>query len=99
VTQVNVVIGAGLIGQAIARRISAGKHVLPADLRRHGRLLVRGTRSEVKSVALSEGFRGIPSCLSGVEEAGGVYGTGVWKAGEFKRSKAMTEAFEIRIKL
>lgn len=32
-TQVIVVIGAGSIGQAIARRISAGKHVLLADLR------------------------------------------------------------------
>jgi saccharopine dehydrogenase-like NADP-dependent oxidoreductase len=30
---VMVVIGAGAIGQAIARRISAGKHVLLADLR------------------------------------------------------------------
>jgi len=29
----NVVIGAGSIGQAIARRVSAGKHVLLADLR------------------------------------------------------------------
>lgn len=33
-TQVNVVIGAGSIGQAIARRVSAGKHVLLADIRR-----------------------------------------------------------------
>lgn len=32
-TEVVVVIGAGSIGQAIARRISAGKHVLLADLR------------------------------------------------------------------
>jgi NAD(P)-dependent dehydrogenase (short-subunit alcohol dehydrogenase family) len=32
-TNVNVVIGAGSIGQAIARRVSAGKHVLLADLR------------------------------------------------------------------
>ncbi|KAA8709531.1 SDR family oxidoreductase [Pseudomonas cannabina] len=32
-TQVTVVIGAGAIGQAIARRVSAGKHVLLADLR------------------------------------------------------------------
>lgn len=32
-TQVIVVIGAGLIGQAIARRVSAGKHVLLADIR------------------------------------------------------------------
>jgi NAD(P)-dependent dehydrogenase (short-subunit alcohol dehydrogenase family) len=33
-TNVTVVIGAGSIGQAIARRVSAGKHVLLADLRR-----------------------------------------------------------------
>lgn len=32
-TNVIVVIGAGAIGQAIARRVSAGKHVLLADLR------------------------------------------------------------------
>src|SRR5271157_4477426 len=32
-TNVNVVIGAGSIGQAIVRRVSAGKHVLLADLR------------------------------------------------------------------
>jgi NAD(P)-dependent dehydrogenase (short-subunit alcohol dehydrogenase family) len=32
-TDLNVVIGAGSIGQAIARRVSAGKHVLLADLR------------------------------------------------------------------
>lgn len=32
-TGVTVVIGAGSIGQAIARRVSAGKHVLLADLR------------------------------------------------------------------
>lgn len=33
-TNVTVVIGAGLIGQAIARRVSTGKHVLLADLRK-----------------------------------------------------------------
>jgi NAD(P)-dependent dehydrogenase (short-subunit alcohol dehydrogenase family) len=32
-SNVIVVIGAGSIGQAIARRVSAGKHVLLADLR------------------------------------------------------------------
>src|ERR1700712_2477341 len=32
-TEVVVVIGAGSIGQAIARRVSTGKHVLLADLR------------------------------------------------------------------
>jgi hypothetical protein len=31
---VTIVIGAGLIGQAIARRVSVGKHVLLADMRR-----------------------------------------------------------------
>lgn len=35
-TQVVVVIGAGSIGQAIARRVSAGRHVLLADLREEG---------------------------------------------------------------
>ncbi len=33
ITKVIVVIGAGAIGQAIARRVSAGKHVVLADLR------------------------------------------------------------------
>lgn len=32
-TNVTVVIGAGSIGQAIARRVSAGRHVVLADLR------------------------------------------------------------------
>jgi NAD(P)-dependent dehydrogenase (short-subunit alcohol dehydrogenase family) len=32
-TEVVVVIGPGSIGQAIARRVSAGKHVVLADLR------------------------------------------------------------------
>ena len=32
-TQVNVVVGAGSIGQAIVRRVSAGKHILLADIR------------------------------------------------------------------
>jgi len=32
-TNVIVVIGAGSIGQAIVRRVSAGKHVVLADIR------------------------------------------------------------------
>jgi hypothetical protein len=32
ITNVNVVIGAGSVGQAIVRRVSAGRHVLLADL-------------------------------------------------------------------
>lgn len=40
-----------------------------------------------------EGFRGFTSCLTGAEEAGVVYGTGAWKAGEIKGSRAMTQSF------
>jgi NAD(P)-dependent dehydrogenase (short-subunit alcohol dehydrogenase family) len=45
-TNVIVVIGAGSIGQAIARRVSAGKHVLLADLRQEN--------AEVAAKVLSE---------------------------------------------
>src|SRR3954469_12875985 len=41
-----VVIGAGSIGQAIARRVSSGKHVLLADLRRENADAVATTLSE-----------------------------------------------------
>ncbi|SMF90167.1 Enoyl-(Acyl carrier protein) reductase [Azospirillum oryzae] len=43
---VNVVIGAGSIGQAIARRVSAGKHVLLADLRQENADAAAKTLSE-----------------------------------------------------
>ena len=36
-----VVVGAGGIGQAIARRVGAGRHVVLADLRHDGQLLLR----------------------------------------------------------
>ena len=42
-----VVIGAGSIGQAIARRVSAGKHVLLADLK------VENARAAAKRGGLS----------------------------------------------
>jgi len=45
-----VVIGAGSIGQAIARRVSAGKHVLLADLRREN-------ADAAAEVLLDAGFR------------------------------------------
>src|ERR1700716_3398031 len=41
-----VVIGAGSIGQAIARRVSAGKHVLLADLRQENADAAAKTLSE-----------------------------------------------------
>jgi NAD(P)-dependent dehydrogenase (short-subunit alcohol dehydrogenase family) len=45
-TKVNVLIGAGSIGQAIARRVSAGKHVVLADLRRENAETAAKTLSE-----------------------------------------------------
>ena len=50
-TNVIVVIGAGSIGQAIARRVSAGKHVLLADVREEnadaGAKVLRGNIRDV----------------------------------------------------
>ena len=45
-TKVIVVIGPGSIGQAIARRVSAGKHVLLADLRQDNADAAAKTLSE-----------------------------------------------------
>jgi len=45
-TNVIVLIGAGSIGQAIARRVSAGKHVLLADLRQENAEAAAKTLSE-----------------------------------------------------
>ncbi len=42
-----------------------------------------------------EGFRGFTSCLSGAKEKGIIYGTGAWKVGDIKGSKAMTQAYEM----
>jgi multimeric flavodoxin WrbA len=42
-----------------------------------------------------EGFRAFTSCLGRPKEKGIVYGTGAWKAGEIKGSKAMTQAYEM----
>jgi len=42
-----------------------------------------------------EGFRAFTSCLSRPKEEGIVYGTGAWKAGEIKGSRAMTQAYEM----
>jgi multimeric flavodoxin WrbA len=42
-----------------------------------------------------EGFRGFTSCLNGAKEQGVIYGTGAWKAGDIKGSKAMGQAYEM----
>jgi len=45
-TQVSVLIGAGSIGQAIVRRVSAGKHVLLADIRQENADIAARTLSD-----------------------------------------------------
>jgi multimeric flavodoxin WrbA len=42
-----------------------------------------------------EGFRGFTSCLTRAREKGVVYGTGAWKIGDIKKSKAMSQSFDI----
>lgn len=42
-----------------------------------------------------ESLRGFTSVLSGAEEKGIIYGTGAWKAGDIKESKAMDHAYEM----
>lgn len=42
-----------------------------------------------------ECFRGFTDCLSGVEEKGVLYGTGVWNKGEVEGSNLMKQAYEM----
>lgn len=42
-----------------------------------------------------EGFRGFNSVLSGANEKGIIYGTGAWKIGDIKGTKAMDQAYEM----
>lgn len=42
----------------------------------------------------ADALRGFTICLEGAEERGVIYGTGAWKIGEIKQSKAMKEAYE-----
>ena len=42
-----------------------------------------------------EGFRAFTSCLSRPKEKGIIYGTGAWKAGDIKGSKAVTQAYQM----
>ena len=56
-TEVIVVIGAGSIGQAIARRIGSGRHVLLADLREDNAAAATG-------VLLDAGFEASAATVS-----------------------------------
>ena len=42
-----------------------------------------------------EGFRGFTSVLNGAKEMGIIYGTGAWKIGDIKGTKAMAEAYSM----
>lgn len=46
-----------------------------------------------------EDFRGFTSCLQGAREKGIICGTGAWKMGDIKGSKAMSQAYEMRNKV
>jgi multimeric flavodoxin WrbA len=56
------------------------------------------TAADTNKAALErtiEGFRGFTSCLRGAREKGVVYGTGAWKAGDIRSSRAMKQAYEM----
>jgi multimeric flavodoxin WrbA len=42
-----------------------------------------------------EGFRAFTSCLTRAKEKGVIFGTGAWKIGDIKGSKAMPQAYEM----
>lgn len=42
-----------------------------------------------------EEFREFTSCLNGAKEKGIIYGTGAWKMGDIKGSKAMSQAHDM----
>lgn len=42
-----------------------------------------------------EGIRGFTTLLKGSQEKGIIYGTGVWKVGDIKKSAVMTQAYEM----
>jgi NAD(P)-dependent dehydrogenase (short-subunit alcohol dehydrogenase family) len=77
--KVIVVIGAGSIGQAIARRVSAGKHVLLADLRAENSEAAAKVLSEagfevstaMVDVSSRESVQALVKTATGI---GGVYG-------------------------
>ena len=42
-----------------------------------------------------DGFRGFTSCLNGPKEKGVILGSGVWNAGDVKKSDAFIQAYEM----
>lgn len=58
--------------------------------------IVAAADTNVKAMQRTiEEFRGFTYCLENPKEKGVVYGTGAWKIGEIKESKAMDQAFEM----
>src|SRR3954464_10200774 len=74
-TGVIVVIGAGSIGQAVARRVSAGKRVLLADLRQENAGAAAKTLSEagfdVSTASVDVSLRASVQALVKIATAGG----------------------------
>jgi len=78
-TQVIVVIGAGSIGQAIARRVSAGKHVLLADLKAGNAEAAAKTLDDagfsVSTATVDVSSRGsVRALVAAAQALGGVHG-------------------------
>src|SRR5713226_5496114 len=83
---VTVVIGAGSIGQAIARRVSAGKHVLLADLRQENAEAAARTLADAGfdvstatvDVSSRDSVRALVATATGIGEVSGlIYAAGV----------------------
>lgn len=58
-------------------------------------IMAAATSSKQSLERTLEGFRGFTSCLTGPQEKGVIYGTGAWKKGDIKGSKAMIQAYEM----
>jgi multimeric flavodoxin WrbA len=62
--------------------------------------IVSAADTNVKAMQRTiEEFRGFTYCLENPEEKGIIYGTGAWRIGEIKGSKAMKQAFEMGSKV
>ncbi len=94
-----VLIGAGSIGQAIARRVSAGKHLLLADLRQEnsdaGAKVLSGAGFEVSTASVNVSSRASVHALVETATAIGPV-TGVIHAAGVSPSQASPEMSRFR---
>jgi multimeric flavodoxin WrbA len=58
-------------------------------------IMTAAVTSKDKLTRTLESFRGFTDCLDGAEEKGVIYGTGAWNVGDIKKSKAMSQAYQM----